>query len=162
LGRAGALNLWRDFLGAPRANTFYGQALANKLAGANLGANVQVEPEDIIAPVNSALGPPECLPDSTFYLGLDNKHGTQVDLLNTMLHEFAHGLGFQSFTHPDTGAQFDTLRPTIWDHFTLDTTTNKVWANMTDAERVASAINGRKLVWNGANVTNSAPQVLSS
>ncbi|HKA43873.1 MAG TPA: peptidase, partial [Burkholderiales bacterium] len=162
LGRAGALNLWRDFPGAPRANTFYGQALANKLAGANLGANVKVEPEDIIARFNSALGQPDCLPNTTFYLGLDNNHGAQVDLLNTMLHEFAHGLGFQSFTNPETGAQFDNARPTIWDHFTLDTTTNKTWANMTDAERVASAINARKLVWNGANVTSSAPQVLSS
>ena len=42
-----------------------------------------------------------------------------------------------------------------------DTTQNLLWTEMTNAQRVASAINSRKLVWTGANVTAAAPAVLS-
>src|SRR6185503_2620099 len=37
-GTAGAWNVWRDFPGAAHPNTWYPQALANKLAGTNLSA----------------------------------------------------------------------------------------------------------------------------
>ena len=75
-----------------------------------------------------------------------------------LLHEFGHGLGFQTFTNGSTGAQIDG-RPSTWDHFMRDTTQNLLWSEMTNAQRVASAINSRKLVWIGANVTAAAPGV---
>jgi len=54
-----------------------------------------------------------------------------------------------------------TPRPSIWDGFLLDTTTGLLWKDMTHAQRAASAINTRHLVWNGRNVTTAIPQVLA-
>ncbi|MDT1883742.1 peptidase, partial [Acinetobacter baumannii] len=71
----------------------------------------------IVATFNSQLGlTPTCVPGLTFYLGLDNNAGDQIDLVTVLLHEIAHGLGFQSFTDDETG---QTLlgRPSIWDHY---------------------------------------------
>ena len=34
--------------------------------------------------------------DFDFYLGLDNNHGAQIDLVVVLLHEFGHGLGFSA------------------------------------------------------------------
>jgi hypothetical protein len=50
--------------------------------------------------------------------------------------------------------------PAIWDHFLFDPKQGKVWAAMTNEERVASAITPRNLVWNGERVTRNAPRVL--
>ncbi len=162
LGSAGAFNIWRDFPGAPKANTWFPQALANKIAGTNLSAGDPINGQDIVARFNSRLGLfPDCLAGSPFYLGLDNNHGPLIDLVTVLLHEFGHGLGFQTFTSGSTGAQFDN-RPSIWDHFMLDNTTNKLWVSMTNTERAASAVNTRKLAWTGANVTGGVPFVLSS
>src|SRR5882724_2888468 len=47
LGSAGAFNIWRDFVGAAKANTWYPQALANKLSGTNLSAGDPVNGQDI-------------------------------------------------------------------------------------------------------------------
>jgi hypothetical protein len=41
-----------------------------------------------------------------------------------------------------------------------DTTTGKSWADMTDAERLASQVNSGNLVWTGASVTADAPSIL--
>lgn len=43
------------------------------------------------------------MPGLTFYLGLDNEAGAQIELVTALLHEIAHGLGFQSFTDDVTG-----------------------------------------------------------
>jgi hypothetical protein len=51
--------------------------------------------------------------------------------------------------------------PTIYDRFLRDNTTGKFWPDMTDAERQASAINFRNLVWMGSQVTGSVPGVLT-
>ena len=161
LGSAGAFNIWRDFPGAAQTNAWYPQALANKLTGTNLSAGDPVNGQDIRARFNSRLGLfPDCLTGSPFYLGLDNNHGPLIDLVTVVLHEFGHGLGFQTFTSGSTGAQFDG-RPSIWDFFMFDNSINKLWVAMTDAERATSSLNTRKLAWTGANVTNAVPQVLS-
>ncbi len=161
LGSAGALTVWRDFTGAPIPATWYSEALANKLFGAQLDP---ATPE-LRARFNINLGQPTCLAGSPFYLGLDNNHGTQIDLVAVLLHEFGHGLGFQTFTSGSTGSPIidDDLvaYPSVWDHFMRDQTQNLRWVEMTDAQRVASAVNPRKLVWIGANVTAAAPGVLS-
>lgn len=161
LGSAGAYNIWSDFPGAKKADTWYPQALANKLAGTNL-SGADPDGQDISARFNSRLGLfADCLPGSPFYLGLDNNHGTAVDLVTVLLHEFGHGLGFQTFTSGATGAPFFGI-PSIWDHFLLDDTTTKLWVDMTNAERAASALKPRQLSWTGANVTNALAGVLSS
>lgn len=157
LGSAGANEVWSDFPNAPRANTWYPSALASKLAGTDVAT--PGEPH-IIARFNSRLGLfPDCLPGPGFYLGLDNNAGAATDLVTVLLHEMAHGLGFQTFTSKETGAEFADI-PSVWDHFLVDNTTERLWVNMTDAERAASAISGNRLSWNGPIVTAAVQQVL--
>ncbi len=162
LGSAGATTVFRDLVdvngnsvGVP--GTWYGGALANKLAGADLANGAAV----IRARFNSNLGlNANCLPGSPFYLGIDNNHGTQTDFPVVLLHEMGHGVGFQTFTSGSTGAQLAGF-PAIWDHYMLDNRLNKLWVNMTDAERAASAISGNGLSWVGANVNAAVPDVLN-
>ncbi|NIN71463.1 MAG: peptidase, partial [Gemmatimonadetes bacterium] len=73
-----------------------------------------------------------------------------------VLHEFAHGLGFANFVDETTGALFLGF-PDVYTHFTFDFTANLHWDEMSNSQRVASAINTGNVVWDGANVTNEAP-----
>lgn len=155
LGSAGALEVFADFPGAPRANAWFGKAETNKL----IGFDADPEVPDIRARFNVNLGQPGCFTGSPFYLGLDNNHGPDTDLVTVLLHEFAHGLGFQAYTDDETGELLAGI-PSIWDYFLLDTTTGKLWKDMNDAERAASAVKSGKLVWSGAEVTNAAQIVL--
>jgi hypothetical protein len=157
LGAAGANEVWSDFPGAPRTSTWYPSALASKLAGQDVAT--PGEPH-IIARFNARLGLfPDCLPGSGFYLGLDDQFGSQIDLVTVLLHEFAHGLGFQTFTDDETGAEIQGI-PSIWDYYLLNNRTGKLWVEMTDAERAESAVSWRALSWNGPIVTAAVPQVL--
>ena len=100
LGSAGSFGIWRNFPGAPVANTWYSSALANALAGSDLDpANVEIR-----ARFNSKIGKAGCLESRQWYLGLDTNHGTNINLVTVLLHEFSHGLGFQSFTDNSSGA----------------------------------------------------------
>jgi uncharacterized repeat protein (TIGR01451 family) len=157
LGSAGPTEAWRDFPNAPVTNHWYPKALADALAGSDQDSTTP----DISANFNINLGNTGCLTGFRFYLGLDNNHGNNVDLVAVLTHELAHGLGFLTFTNGQTGAQFNGS-PSIWDDFLLDNTTNKTWTMMTDAERLASALNSGHLVWNGGNVTSAIPQVLQA
>ena len=158
LGSAGPRSVWRDFTGAPFAATWYHSALANARFGADLDGGTDFE---IRARFNSNLGQPTCLAGSPFYLGLDNNHGTAIDLFAVLLHEFGHGLGFSTTTSGTSGAQLNDGTnaqgyPSSYDFFLFDNTTSKVWTTMTNAERAASALNARRVAWTGANVTNAA------
>ena len=155
LGSAGALQVFANFPGAPRTNAWYGEAEANKLTGVD---NDPDTPE-IRARFNVNLGRPGCLTGSPFYLGLDHNHGDNIDLVTVLLHEFAHGLGFQTYTDDATGELLAGI-PSIWDYFLLDNSTNKLWKDMSDAERAASATRAGRLVWNGPVVTEAARIVL--
>lgn len=165
LGSAGAWNAWFNFPGAPQTGTWYGQALANKLAGVNLSAD---NPDDgtgygnvdIKTQFNVNLGKADCLAGAPFYLGLDGAAGSLIDFSVVLLHELGHGLGFQTFTSGRTGAQLAGL-PSAWDRFILDNTTGKNWVEMTATERALSGVNGRHLVWTGANVAAAVPMVLA-
>jgi len=157
LGQAGAVSTWSNFPGAPFSNTLYGSALANALAGFDLDPS---NPE-IDASFNINLGNSGCLDGVHFYLGLDNNHGADTDLVAVLLHEFSHGFGFQSFTNISSGAQSGGF-PSIYDRFLFDNTTGKTWAQMTNLERQASAINTGNLAWNGPVVTSQTSSVLAT
>ena len=156
LGSAGTVQIFSDFANAPFPGTWYGGALANKLAGSDL----DVSPE-INANFNVNLGNPGCLDGTHFYLGLDNNHGSDIDLFTVLLHEFSHGFGFQTFTSASTGAQFAGL-PSIYDRFLFDNSTGKTWIQMTNFERQTSAINTGQLAWNGFQVKSFVHTVLST
>lgn len=157
LGSAGANDIFADFPGAPKAATWYPGALASKLAGSDQSA--PADPH-IVARFNSRLGLfADCLPGSGFYLGLDNQAGAQLDLVTVLLHEMAHGLGFQTFTDDQSGAEINGI-PSVWDYYLVDNRSNRAWVEMSDAERSASAVSGRGLSWNGAAVTAAVPATL--
>ena len=139
-------NVHRNFTGAPFLNTHYLPALANKLAGTDLD------------PFSPDFELYVCVPASSFYLGLDDNHGAQIDLVTALLHQIAHGLGFWNLTAASSGA-FLFGFPSVWDHFILDNTTGELWIDMTEAERSASVRNFRHVVWTGANVTAAVPGV---
>ncbi len=164
LGSAGPRDVESDFPGAPVAGAWYHVALANKLAGVDLFPAALDAPggggAEIRARFNSRLGLfANCLPGSPFYLGLDGNKGSAIDLVEVLLHEFGHGLGFSTTTSGSTGS-FLAGQPSIYDFFSFDNVAGKSWSQMSNAERVASAINPRQLVWTGANVTSAAPSVL--
>lgn len=156
LGSAGAIQIFRDFSGAPLPGTWYSAALANKLSGTNLDPATA----EIRARFNVNLGTAGCLPGSPWYFGLDGNEGAGIDFVAVLMHEMGHGLGFQTFTSGSTGA-FQSGFPSVWDHFLLDTVTGKTWATATAAERVASAISINNLVWSGPIVTAAVPSVLT-
>lgn len=158
LGSAGATSIFRNFPGAPKGDTWYSYALANKLAGAYLGA---ANAPQINANFNSNLGQPDCLAGTSFYLGLDSNHGTNIDFITTLLHEIGHGIGFQTFTNGITGNQNGGF-PSIWDHYLFGSESGKLWKDMTNTERAQSALSGDKLVWTGALVSNALPSVLTA
>lgn len=156
LGSAGATQAFINFPGAQKQNTIYSYALANKLYGQEIS---DTPGGQINANFNANLGKPGCFEGSAFYLGLDTLHGTDVDFVATLLHEMAHGLGFQTFTNGASGAMLANL-PSVWDHYLLDNTTGKLWTEMSNLERRASALKPGGLSWTGANVTAAVPQVL--
>ncbi|ELX09074.1 protease-like protein [Janthinobacterium sp. HH01] len=155
LGSAGATQVFRDFAGAPQAGAWYGKAQTGKLTGSDPDNSTA----DIRARFNINLGTANCLSGSPFYLGLDGNHGTAVDLVTVLTHEFGHGLGFQTYTNGSTGVQLSGV-PSIWDFFLKDATTNKLWKDMTNAERAASSLKSGKLVWTGAIANGAASSLL--
>lgn len=156
LGSAGATSIFRNFANAPKADTWYSYALANKIAGVYQGT---LNAPQINANFNANLGQPGCLTGTFFYLGLDGNHGTNTDFVAVLLHEMGHGLGFQTFTNGTTGA-FNGGFPSIWDHYLFGVNEGKLWKDMTAPERAASAISLDKLVWTGPIVTAAVPNVL--
>ncbi len=159
LGSAGASSISRDFPSAPFPGTWYGMAQANALSGSDLNGATQ----EITARFNVNLGNPGCLDGIHFYLGLDNNHGSDTDLVTVLVHEFSHGLGFQTFSNASTGALNGGF-PSIYDRFLFDNVSGKTWAQgtMTDSERAASAISVNKLAWSGGSVTTDLQTVLGT
>jgi hypothetical protein len=152
LGSAGPTFVFSDFAGvglypgSEFPNTWYFSTLADKRAGTELNPGAA----DINAQFSS---------DFNFYLGVDNNHGAQNDLVAVLLHEFGHGLNFANQVNELNGANL-AGQTDIYARHTLDITTGLTWDQMTQAERAISAKNFGNVVWNGANVTAGAPFVL--
>lgn len=148
LGSAGPVTLHRDFSGAPLTLTYYSAAQANALAGVDQAPTSA----DISATFNSEIGKTGCLQSSAWYYGLDgNKPSNAIDMLAVVLHEIGHGLGFQTFVNTSTGAKFnnrnDTFMLNLEDH-----SLGLKWSQMSNAQRVASAIDEPDLHWTGTRV----------
>lgn len=169
LAQAGAIQIFANFPNAPLDDHWYGIALANAIAGADLtpgpldpGPLAPPYNDDIVANFNGDLGKPDCLAGSTWYYGLDSTPGpNQIDFLDTFMHEVAHGLGFQNFANEATGSTPDGL-PDVYMANTLDLDTDQLWNTMNAAQIRASAVNNGRVVWSGPNVTANAPLVLGS
>jgi hypothetical protein len=111
LGSAGATFLFRDFSGAPRSNTYYPVALANKLAG------FDIDPAngDITANFNSTF--------PSWYYGTDgNTPLGSYDLMTVVMHEIGHGLGFSGSATVSSGSGRwgNSGIPSVYDHFIVN------------------------------------------
>ncbi len=152
LGSAGPVDVFRNITGEPRASTWYHSALGNSFKGSDLGPS---DP-DISARFNSNLGMANCLGGTDWYYGFDNNPpGGTINFLSTVLHEYAHGLGFSTFVDKTTGGKFLGFDD-IYMAFLEDHSTGKKWPDMTNTERKASAIDTGDLHWTGTNVIANA------
>jgi hypothetical protein len=153
LGSAGTNFIWSNFPGAEFPNTWYFDTLADHLAKTDLSPPTY----DIIANFSS---------DFAFYLGFDNNDPPNTaDLLVVVLHEMGHGLNFANAVNETDGSIPAPAGATVpfsdvYSQYTIDVTKNKTWGAMTAAERAVSAVNARKVSWNGLHVKESVPDVL--
>jgi hypothetical protein len=153
LAATSANSLHFNFLNRPIANTAYVQAQANSLAGRDLNTS----DADLEILFNSALnGSSSCLSGKTWYYGLDGQPpSNKIDLLAVILHEIGHGLGFATFVDLATGEKFSGLDDAFM-HQLEDHSLNKTWSQLSDAQRVASAVSASGLHWKGAQVNTTA------
>jgi len=110
LGHSGTFSLWRDFSGAPIANTFYPVSLGNSLHGSDLDPGNP----DIYMGFSSTF---------SWYTGTDGKTpGTKYDLSTVILHEICHGLGFAGgfYVVGGFGKWQNPPYPNAYDRFTED------------------------------------------
>ncbi len=160
LGAASTIQVFGNFPHAPLRNTWYPVALANKLAGGDLApGDTNTDADDIFAVFNSDLGTASCLTGLGWYYGLDGNHGSNIDLVTVLLHEFGHGLGFAGYYDKTTGAQLQGY-PDIYGTFTYSTTYKKAWPKLNNAKRKAATVDTGHVVWIGKNVAAAAPHVL--
>lgn len=97
LASAGPQFIYRNFRNAPQGNTWYPDALADALHGADLGVGQM----DIIARFNRACGPSG---SNKWYFGTDARPPAgRIDMVSVALHEFGHGLGLFGTAAVDDG-----------------------------------------------------------
>lgn len=151
LGVAGPNTVHANFAGAPHADVWYVQALANRFAGFDISPSSA----DISAAFNSDVGQATCLTGATWYYGLDANPGIgQIDFATVALHELAHGLGFLSLVDLNTGAKLvgldDAYMLNLENH-----NSGKRYPVMTNGERDTASRAGAALHWVGAGVLNA-------
>jgi hypothetical protein len=157
LGSAGATTAHRDFTNAPVALTWYPQALANSLAGADLDPTTP----DISAQFNSNLnGSAGCLGGIGWYYGYDaSPPSSTIDFVSVVLHEIGHGLGFQTFVNLTTGAKLAGYDDTYLLNLNQNGAAQPLYPLMSNAQRVAANISDPNLRWTGAGVTAFHPTI---
>ena len=144
------------------ANTWYHSALTDALLGADAATENGLPPDtaDIISRFNGKLGQPGCMSASGWYFGIDgNAPADRISLLDVVMHEMSHGLGFSGFNNLSTGAMNQDVQD-IYSVFVANNNTGKAWTAMTNLERQASAVDDTHLVFTGTNVKSEAPLVL--
>ncbi|MGZ5958605.1 MAG: hypothetical protein ACXWLI_09360, partial [Myxococcaceae bacterium] len=118
----------------PKPHTWYVSALSASFAGQPLvsGTGTAETNYDIVARFNSSLDDPAATNCNglRFYYGLDNQHGSLIDLLTVVLHEFGHGLGFISLTDPGTGEFAGNNEPDIWAYYLYDERSGMHWVDI--------------------------------
>ncbi|MDQ6800604.1 MAG: peptidase [Acidobacteriota bacterium] len=154
LASAGPTHTVSNFENAPKQDVWYPIALANRFAKKDLSTDA-----DISSQFNLDVDNATCLGATSWYYGLDNKHGSNVDLITVALHEFAHGLGVSGTYNSRTGSLFQGL-PSVFELHTFDDTLGLRWDQMTDAQRLVSQTNDQNLVWDGDRSRLSARQLL--
>jgi hypothetical protein len=91
LGSCSASNYYHNFEGAPLPDTYYPVAVVEKITGKEISGSGN---PDMIASFNSTI---------PWYTGTDGKTpATKYDLVTIVLHEIAHGLGYNGYFRANT------------------------------------------------------------
>ncbi len=142
LGSAGPGLIWRNFPGAAQPNTWYADALANKLSGG------QLDPApDILASFNSSF--------SNWHFGSGPAPAGRFDFTSVVLRELGHGLGFLGAG--DVFGSVGTVRligsPLIYDRFTENGSGLSLLQDFPDnSAALARQLQGNRLFFDSAQV----------
>ena len=152
LGSAGTTMLYRDFSGAPRAQTWYPVALANALADADLNGTTN----EVLASFNQAF--------PSWYFGTDgNPPANRYDFVSVVMHELAHGLGMvPTFTVSGGIGRWGsgTAYPAIYDRFVSDSAGQLlIAAYPNNSTQLAAALTSGNVTFAGpgASLSNGGP-----
>ena len=161
LGSAGPTYTVSDFPNAPVSGTSYVLALANALSDTHQVPGAA----DLTANFNVDIDSGDCLTNTTGWWystdPLTPIPSNRIPLLPVVFHEIAHGLGFVSLYNPSTGAAYTPSKTPVWGHYLYDTSSSKLWKEMTNTERKASATNDPSLVWTGPRTSAELPNFLA-
>ncbi len=152
LASAGPSFVFRDFPNAPRGSTWYAAALADALAGEELGS---ADDDEMSITFNEDVGTAGCLSrlDWDYRIGVSG--GSDPNMEQVLFHEMGHGIGFLSFVDDETGARFQDFDDAYMVHLE-DHSTGKLWSAMTDRQRLASSTRTGNLHWLGGNARGPA------
>lgn len=129
------------------------------LRNAIVGTSADPSTPNIVASFNPKFDSvPDCIPGyAGFWYGIESSiapaPGT-LAIVSLATHEFAHGLGFINSVNLQNGSAFPPYRY-VWSDWLHDLEIGLRWQDMSDAQRVASAVNDPDLVWTGPNVTGA-------
>jgi hypothetical protein len=144
LGQAGPSSLWRDFSGAPRSNTFYVDAVANK----NHGSQLDPSP-DIVASFNSTF--------PNWHFDKTAAPPNTYDFETVVLHELGHGVGFLGAGNVRRGQ--GTVRlgsyPTAYDLFTEDKSGKKLTTYANKSTALGNALVSGNIFYGSKRVRNA-------
>ena len=172
LGSAGVRFIISDFAGvglfpgAEFPNTWYGTPLASKRSGVNVLGDIP-RPSPARRPRTSGPGStrrsasPDLSHRQLLVLRVRYQPGAGTE-------QPAGGAAPRDSATGSASSSSPASRPVrrsgglgdIYGQYLLDTTAGLTWNQMTNAQRAASAINSRRLVWNGAEVTSDVPSVM--
>lgn len=146
LASAGPSFVFRDFAGAPKGSTWYAAALADALAGEELGSETDSE---MSITFNDDVGTSGCLTSRQwdYRIGVN---GAGFNMEKVLFHEMGHGINFTTFVDGETGEKFQGFNDAYMIHLE-DHTTGKLWSSMSNSQRRASAIRTGNLHWLGGN-----------
>lgn len=141
LGSASPSTVHRNFSGAPESDVYYPAALADQLAGSDLGSSA-----DIVCNFGS---------DVTWYFGIDgNVPPGAYDFVTVVLHELCHGLGFIGSANvvSNTGFIGQSGSPFVYDTFINDNNSGGSLLDLNSAtSNMGNALIGGGLIWAGPN-----------
>jgi MYXO-CTERM domain-containing protein len=137
----------------------YPSALANRL----LGIDRYPDAPDFRVGINSSLDTSRCRNMRAYY-GFEAPPPRSHDnhMLAVLLHEFAHGLGFASSVYLDSGGTMSPDGPDVFSAHIRDLDLDRTWAELSNDERKKSAVNVRRLVFDGPETHAVASRRLSA
>lgn len=146
LGQAGPSFLWRNFSGAPRSNTFYVDAVANK----NHGNQLDPSP-DIVARFNSTF--------PNWHFGKTAGPANTYDFETVVLHELGHGVGFLGAGNVRRGKGTVRLgsppNPTAYDLFIEDNSGKKLTTYANNSTALGNALVSGNIFHDSKRVRNA-------